>query len=111
MTQCIARTIGALWVLQWLVLASAAGTQTPGALAAIVNGDKITVDDWPRRMQSLRAQDFVSTSNPLRFKSDTGGKIALDALVNARLLLQYAAKTSLVASDSEVAEEMKRLKA
>src|ERR1043166_3884140 len=71
--------------------------------AAVVNGEKITVGDWMKRMQNLRAQDFLLSANPVRFKPGTGGQIALEALISGKLLLQYAAKTSLTSQDSEVA--------
>src|SRR5262249_38344628 len=58
----------------------------------------------------LRAQDFLASASPVRFKVGTGGQIALDALISGKLLLQYAAKTSLTPQDSEVATMLANVK-
>jgi parvulin-like peptidyl-prolyl isomerase len=73
-----------------------------GDVAALVNGETITVQDWISRMRNLRGQSFVQSTNPVRFKNETAGQIALEELVSIRLLLQYAAKTSLQPTDAEV---------
>lgn len=83
-------------------LALSGGVSAQSAPAAYVNGEVITVDDWTARMRALQAHDFVTSTSPLRVKSASGAQVALEALVNGRLLLQYAAKTSLLPADAEV---------
>jgi foldase protein PrsA len=94
-------------VASWMVLATPASGQE---VAAIVNGDRITVQDWIRRMQTLRAQDFLLSLNPVRMKSALGGQIALEGLINSRLITQYATLTSLLPSDADVEAEFQRVK-
>ncbi len=98
-------TAAALILTTLLLSGGTAACQPSGdqTIAVVVNGEKITVGDWIKRMQNLRAQDFLASSNPIRFKGATGGQIALDALINGKLLIQYATKTSLLPADSEVA--------
>ena len=72
------------------------------AAAAVVNGETITVDDWVARMQGLRYQDFILSPNPFRPKLGTAGQIAMEGLVNGKLVLQYAKKVSLLPSDPEL---------
>jgi parvulin-like peptidyl-prolyl isomerase len=97
----------ALLGLSW---SGVARGQQPGT-AATVNGDVITVDDWIMRMKNLRAQDFVQSMNPLRFKGAAGGQVALESLITKKLVMQYAAKTSLLASDAEVDADLQTAKA
>lgn len=79
------------------------------ATVATVNGEPITMAQWVGRMQRLRAQDFLASANPVRFKPALGGQVALEALINEKLLLQYAAKTSLLPSDAEISAAMANL--
>lgn len=73
-----------------------------GAPAVTVNGETITVDDWIGRMQNLRYQDFILTPNPFRPKTGTAGQIALEALVNSKIVMQYAKKVSLLPTEAEL---------
>jgi parvulin-like peptidyl-prolyl isomerase len=95
----------------FLLLYASAGHTQPPATAATVNGEVITVDEWITRMKNLRAQDFVQSTNPLRFKGIGGGQVALEALITQKLVMQYATKTSLVASDAEVEADLQTAKA
>jgi parvulin-like peptidyl-prolyl isomerase len=87
-----------------LVTASSAVAQslTGTAPAATVNGEVITVDAWVARMQRLRYPDFVASTNPLRPRTGSAGELALEGLINTALVLQYAAKVSLVPTDAEI---------
>jgi len=71
-----------------------------------VNGETITVSQWIERMKMLRAQDFLVSTNPLRFKSQYGGQIALESLIANRLLYQYAARLSLLPSNADIEREV-----
>lgn len=79
-------------------------------LAATVNGEEITLDDWIARMRNLKATSFIASNNPLRFKPQSAGQIALESLINEKLLIQYASKTSLLPPDSEVDAEVENQK-
>jgi|GEM_PF-2980414 foldase protein PrsA len=76
-------------------------------IAAIVNGDNITVSDWINKMQSLRAQDFIASTSPLQFKNETAGQIALQSLIFVKLLYQFAQKTSLMPTEADIDSDMK----
>jgi foldase protein PrsA len=78
--------------------------------AATVNGETITVDDWIARLQNLRYQDFLLSSNPLRIKPGSAGQIALEGLINTKLVMQYAKKVSLLPSDAEIDAAVKEAK-
>lgn len=102
------RFVGALSALLLSLALPPASAQE--GLAATVNGEKITLGEWASRMQSLRAQDFVASVNPLRLRPGTAGQIALESLINGKLLLQYAARTSLLPSEAEVEAELQNLR-
>lgn len=74
----------------------------PNAMAASVNGEKITVRDWVERMENLHYNDFLIAQTPPQINSAKGGQVALVSLINSRLVMQYAGKTSLIATDAEV---------
>lgn len=105
----------AAWIAAWAVLAvsaialPAAGGPVPDPVA-VVNGENISADAWVRRMQSLRAPDFVISANPIRMKASNAGQVALESLINARLLIQYAARTSLLPPDAQVEAELQAQK-
>ena len=86
---------------------SHAQTSTNDQIAAIVNGDNITVSDWINKMQSLRAQDFIASTSPLQFKNETAGQIALQSLIFVKLLYQFAQKTSLMPTEADIDSDMK----
>jgi len=93
--------VWAIWILP-----QCANTQLRGNVAATVNGEAITIEEWVKRMERLRAQDFLASTNPIRFKPFTGGRIALESLINSRLLMQYAARTSLLPSDKDIDNQL-----
>jgi parvulin-like peptidyl-prolyl isomerase len=104
-----------LFYARWAARAQESAPNPFPALAdtsviATVNSQPITMEEWLRRLQTLRAQDFVASTNPLLFKSASGGQIALISLINTRLLLQYAAKTSLLPGNAEVDAEVEAAK-
>ena len=92
-----------LMVSVTLVAEPAAWAQTynGSAVAATVNGETITVDDWITRMQRLQVQDF-GLSLPSRSNTLTAGQIALALLVDDRLIVQYAKKVGLVPTEADV---------
>lgn len=94
-------------ILLSLPIISQAQTPTNDQVAAKVNGDNITVSDWINKMQSLRAQDFIASTSPLQFKNETAGQIALQSLIFVKLLYQFAQKTSLSPSQSDIDSDMK----
>jgi parvulin-like peptidyl-prolyl isomerase len=110
------RSIGLRAAAVALALAAIPGTPAKAqtfngsATAATVNGDKITVDDWVGRMQNLRYQDFVLTVNPPRAKPMSAGQIALESLINSRVLLQYAGKVGLLPKEAELDADLANLK-
>src|SRR5437763_15738415 len=69
------------------------------AVVATVNGEQVTSDEWLERMQNLTAQEFILSANPLRFRTETGGGLALRALIGTKLIMPYVAKGSLLPSD------------
>src|SRR5579872_3849814 len=82
----------------------AAQPQTPTAsptspTVATVNGETITAQDWMNRMQSLTLNDFNASARARRL---TAGQLALDLLVDDRLIMQYTAKVGLQPSAAEV---------
>jgi foldase protein PrsA len=86
------------------------GALAQGEVAATVNRDTITVAEWQMRLQNLRAQDFLASTNPLRFKTESAGQIAIESLIASRLALQYAEKVGLLPTDAEIEAEMPRVK-
>jgi parvulin-like peptidyl-prolyl isomerase len=81
-----------------------------GVVVATVNGEEIRFDDWLNRLKGLRGQSFLASANPLRFRSQAAGELALDSIISEKLLIQYASKTSLVANDREVDAEFLKMK-
>lgn len=78
---------------------------------ATVNGEAITPEEFLVRLQNVRVQNFVLSANPLRLNENANaGQIALSLLINERLVLQYAAKTSLLPTDAEVDAEFQTTK-
>lgn len=79
----------------------------PAAIAATVNGDIITVAEFYSRLQTMRAQDFVASINPLQVRPEPAGLLLLNDLINKRLILQWAAKTKDLPTDAEIQTELK----
>jgi foldase protein PrsA len=93
-----------------MCLLSSTGVLAQGEVAATVNRDTITVAEWQMRLQNLRAQDFLTSTNPVRFKAEPAGQIALESLIAGRLVLQYAEKVGLLPTDPEIESEMTRVR-
>lgn len=100
------KTPSCIALLALLIFPQPTSAQQQSNVAATVNGEVITMEEWIKRMERLRAQDFLASANPLRFKQTTGGRIALESLINTRLLLQYAARTSLLPTDKDVENQL-----
>lgn len=88
--------------------AQAASTDIP---VAIVNGEKVLYSEWVKRMEGLRLSDFVISITPLISKPQNGGQISLDSLINAKLVLQYAKKVSLMPTEKQVEADFEEAKA
>lgn len=99
----------ALAALLGLTVRECAAAQ--GEIAATVNGAKITVAEWRYRLERMSATDFVVSGNPPRLKSGTAGRLMLQAMISQTLLLQYASRTGLLATDAEVTETVEQFKA
>jgi parvulin-like peptidyl-prolyl isomerase len=122
MTHCSNPTrlfLQACSLLSFLVLTSVTASAKEYAddmstIVATVNGEGITMADWVRRMENLRYTDFILSTSPITLKPDTGGKVALETLINGRMILQYAKKVGLLPTEAEVTaglEEAKKLPA
>lgn len=78
------------------------------AVAATVNGEVVPSQEWLNRVQAVGFNDF---NQNLRTRRLNAGQLALEQLVNERLILQYATKVGLVPSDAEVTKEVDAQKA
>lgn len=80
----------------------------PNRVIATVNGEDIKAADYYRRLEVLNLQDAVSRFGPkVQFP---GGFIALDQLINEKILLQLAKEKGVLPSDVEVRAEIDRIK-
>lgn len=73
------------------------------AVAATVNGEAVPTHEWLARVQQVGFNDFNQSPRSRRM---TAGQLALEQLVNDRLIMQYASKVGLVPSDAEVEKEV-----
>ena len=106
------RQIAILFCAALAPLALAAKTSAEGepvSVAATVNGDPITVAEFFTRLQLMRGQDFLVSVNPPQMRPDAAGTIMLNALINERLILQWAAKTKDLPQDSDINAELETL--
>lgn len=71
-------------------------------IIATVNGEGITQGEFLRRLQRLRAQDFITSVNPVAVRNESAGALVLNAIINERLILQWATKTKQMPTDEEV---------
>jgi hypothetical protein len=78
------------------------------AVAATVNGEVIPAQEWLTRMQAVGFNDF---NQNLRTRRLNAGQIALEQLVNERLILQYAAKIGFGPSEAELTKEVEAQRA
>ena len=97
---------GVGWALALVALGFGSFAQGQGDVAATVNGEKIGRDEWQRRLETLRASDFANARNP----TITAGQLALEVLVNQKLLVQYAAKVGLTPSAADIEADLQNLK-
>ena len=103
------RRSGGKFMLLGLLLMTAgrSGAQSePTAIAATVNGDVITTAEFYSRLQTMRAQDFVVSVNPLQVRPEPAGTLLLNDLINKRLILQWATKTKDLPTDAEIQTEL-----
>lgn len=75
-----------------------------------VNGEVVTYSEFFLRLQRMRAQDFVILTNPPTLRQEASGLILMNSLINERLILQWATKTSQMPSDTEINAEYEKLK-
>src|SRR5436305_651289 len=91
-----------------LLLTAGVATARADDAVAVVNGEAIDRETWIARMQTVRVQSFIVSTSPLQFnQSADAGQIALETLVNERLVLQYAKKHKALPGDSEIEAEMR----
>jgi hypothetical protein len=76
------------------------------AIAATVNGAVIPTLEWLTRMQAVGFNDF---NQNLRTRHLNAGQIALEQLMNERLILQYVAKIGFGPSEAELSEHLSYL--
>ncbi|MCS6776339.1 MAG: peptidyl-prolyl cis-trans isomerase [Chloroherpetonaceae bacterium] len=79
-------------------------------IIATVNGQAITQGEFLNRLQRLRAQDFIISLNPLAVRTESAGIIVLNALINERLIVQWATKTNQMPSEEEVNTALENLR-
>jgi len=77
---------------------------------ATVNGEAIALSEFYDRLQHVNVRDFIVTMTPLTVRTQTAGQVLLDRMINERLTLQWAGKTSLMPPDAEVDAEVARAK-
>jgi len=78
------------------------------AVAATVNGEAVPTQEWLARVQQMTVNDFNQNAKSRRM---TAGQLALEELVNERLIMQYATKVGLLPSEAEVAKDVEAQKA
>ena len=92
-----------------LAVSGTVGARADDAVATI-NGDPITAAEFYERVQRVNVRDFIVTATPLTVRSQTAGQILMDQMINERLTIQWASKTSQLPTDAEVAAELTRMK-
>lgn len=75
-----------------------------------VNGESVMQSEYIERLERLRANDFLVSVNPLTVRTENGGLLVLNNLINERLILQWAIKTNQMPKEEEVNTEFERLK-
>ena len=75
-----------------------------------VNGEEIKQSEFVDRLQRVRAQDFVLQTNPPSLRGDSAGVLVVNALINERLILQWATKTNQLPTETQVDAEYDKLK-
>ena len=108
---------GMIGVLACMAIhASLSFAQTPssgdpeGKTAITVNGETVRHSEVFDRLLRIRAQDFIVSLAPPSFKQDSAGHLAVSAIINERLILQWATKTNQLPTDSEVNAEFDKIK-
>jgi hypothetical protein len=94
--------IGILSIVNVAALADDGAPPSLPAIAATVNGESVTSQEWLLRVQQVGFNDFNQSARSRRM---TAGQLALDQLINERIIMQYASKVGLVPTDAEVAKE------
>lgn len=93
------------WLTTLALLAATSASMAQSDVAATVNGEKIGRDEWQKRLETLRASDFANAHNPVI----TAGQLALELLINQKLLLQYAAKVGLTPSAADIEADLQNM--
>ena len=75
-----------------------------------VNGEEIKKSEFVERLQRVRAQDFVLQTNPPSLRGESAGVLVVNALINERLILQWASKTNQLPTETQVDAEYDKLK-
>ena len=103
----------------WTILATALCFMGFGGLRAqaqedktviTVNGEEIKQSEFFDRLQKVRAQDFIISTNPPNFKAESAGQLVVNGLINERLILQWATKTNQLPTEAQVDAEWDKLK-
>ncbi len=79
-------------------------------IVASVNGEPILMSEFVERIQRIKAQDFIVSTNPLQVRSATAGVLTLDTLINEKLIVQWGTKTKDLPSELEIDAEAERQK-
>ena len=87
-----------------------AKADTEGKTVITVNGEAIHQPELFDRLLRVRAQDYVLSLNPPSFKQDSAGHLVVSAIINERLILQWATKTNQLPTEAEVNAEYDKLK-
>lgn len=95
-------------VLAFVVAGGGAGFDFTGGMAATVNGETISIQEYDRARRSNYARAGSGLDEEQRAELD---KSTLDQLVRQHLMLQSAADLGLAVSDAELARSIKSIEA
>ncbi len=93
----------ALFIMITFTSSFAAAQDKP---VATVNGEAISTTEFYNRLQRVKGSDFLLPTNPPTMRTETAGYIVLNSIINERIILQCAAKSSLTATDAEIEAEL-----
>jgi foldase protein PrsA len=95
-----------LWPLALIALVIVIGDGQARAqgdkVVATINKESITEGYFFNRLQRVKGQDFLVNTKPPSMRTENGGYIILNSIINERLILQLAAKDNLTPTPAEI---------